>query len=353
MEDNFKTSDFKPLSLTITFLLGLFLVPIISFITDPVFHLSMETLLPITQMTTIFLWIVTIKFPKKTKSLGETIHQTQLIFRRKRKFKKVYLELRKTIANERSLGPYFWILFIGWIGIREWYFIFSGQGITNLWEVDIVQALFIFAFPVVVCHLFIVIILMPAVSFSILFIYLIDPLLPDRIPSRDFANKTNKTIVYDDPLDFSLLTPILKRLNRGQYSKLYSKEYGTKISEAALQAVSEQQLKNVSDKFRNIILLSTKMGKLQKIELIERKLQELIYSVWKELDGDSKYQMFPLLSGMSDHIDFYFCGNSEIQIRMVTVFEKLFPNHKVEDLMEEYYENTPWAEKYPIIIDKV
>ena len=154
-------------------------------------------------------------------------------------------------------------------------------------------------------------------------------------------------------LNFVQLHTLVKMVQSGQYSKLYSEEFGSEVSDATIQAVSEYQLKTVADKFSAAILSATGTKEDPNTQRLDEILLVIINSCWKELDEDSKYQFFPLISCQSEHTDFFFSRDKKLNERMLSIFQQMAPNHNVRDLSEEYYKNMPWAKEYPILIDKL
>ena len=70
---------------------------------------------------------------------------------------------------------------------------------------------------------------------------------------------------------------------------------------------------------------------------LNKMFEVVLNSCWKDLDEESKYQIFPLLSGIVDQQIFYFNGDLETHSRIMTIFNKMAPDHTVMDLKQEYY----------------
>lgn len=148
-------------------------------------------------------------------------------------------------------------------------------------------------------------------------------------------------------LDLVRLNKLVKLVSSGQYNYLYSSEFDKDISDAAIQAVSEHQLNKIAKK----LLFVKNHSVSDDNDILEAKYWELLQSCWDQLDEESKYQIYPLISCAPEHTRFYFEGDVLLHSQTLALFDKRTNNFSVEILRNEYFKNSKWAKQYPILIE--
>lgn len=147
-------------------------------------------------------------------------------------------------------------------------------------------------------------------------------------------------------LDFERVIQLFKEIKAGNYSNLYGTKYNKDVSDAALQAASEEQIAGIA----NLINLGSKLElEVENPKRVNEVIMDKLRDAYIELEKDSKYTLIPLfLNEEAKETSPYFF-ELEIQNLAKGSFKKLLEedNLTFASVKDSYFENTPWAVKYP------
>lgn len=163
----------------------------------------------------------------------------------------------------------------------------------------------------------------------------------DESQDIDLFPGLSQTEINYEVINFDKVSELLNKVNAGNINALTNGEYKNEISDAVIQAVSEQTLRRTMQK---VGLLFTTFEE-NKTSLIEQHFKELL----AELDENSMYQIYPLLASSDDYLDYFYDGNSELQIKVAETLKFLDSNLTTDNLEKPYLENNPCAKYWPII----
>jgi hypothetical protein len=159
------------------------------------------------------------------------------------------------------------------------------------------------------------------------------------------AEDENKT---SSDLNFEEILILYKEISSGKLSNFQNEKYGSLISDAALQAVKENQLNVIANSINLSVKLEEKLGDHKVVlGLIMDKLSE----AYGELDIESKYELFPLFINKSGGDTSYYFHDTDIQKWALNSYEVLLKKDKLNllNMENEYFSNAPLAKDYPYI----
>lgn len=163
----------------------------------------------------------------------------------------------------------------------------------------------------------------------------------DETQDIDLLPGLSQTEFNYEVINFDKVGELLKKVNAGNINALTSGEYKHEISDAVIQAVSEQTLRRTMQK---VSLLFTTLDK-NKNSLIEQHFKELL----AELDESSKHQIYPLLVSNEDYLNYFYDGNLKLQTKVVETLKSIDPNLTTENLEKTYLENNQCAKYWPVV----
>ena len=122
------------------------------------------------------------------------------------------------------------------------------------------------------------------------------------------------------------------------------------ISDAAMQALGENQLNRISAEIILNIKLEEELGDHKKILNL---IMDILSKAYIELDLDSKYMLVPLFVNKKNSNSSYYFFKPEIQKWVYNSYEVLLKkdNLTFENMLKEYHNQTPLSKKYPYIIE--
>ena len=131
-----------------------------------------------------------------------------------------------------------------------------------------------------------------------------------------YQNEEDENISSSD-LNFQEVLILYKEISGGKLSNFQNAKYGSLVSDAALQAVKENQLNVIANSINLNVKLEEKLGDHKAVlGLIMDKLSE----AYVELDIESKYELFPLFinksGGVTSH---YFHDTDYSKIIQITI----------------------------------
>ena len=159
------------------------------------------------------------------------------------------------------------------------------------------------------------------------------------------AEDKNKT---SSDLELREVLILYKEISAGKLSNFQNEKYGSLVSDAALQAVKENQLNVIANGINLSVKLEEKLGDHKVIlGLIMDKLSE----AYVELDVESKYELFPLFINKIDGAPSHYFHDTDIQKWALNSYEVLLKkdNLTFERMEKEYFKDTPLAKEYPYI----
>ena len=159
------------------------------------------------------------------------------------------------------------------------------------------------------------------------------------------AEDKNKT---SSDLELREVLILYKEISAGKLSNFQNEKYGSLVSDAALQAVKENQLNVIANGINLSVKLEEKLGDHKVIlGLIMDKLSE----AYVELDVESKYELFPLFINKIDGAPSHYFHDTDIQKWALNSYEVLLKkdNLTFERMEKEYFNDTPLAKEYPYI----
>ena len=159
------------------------------------------------------------------------------------------------------------------------------------------------------------------------------------------AEDKNKT---SSDLELREVLILYKEISAGKLSNFQNEKYGSLVSDAALQAVKENQLNVIANGINLSVKLEEKLGDHKVIlGLIMDKLSE----AYVELDVESKYELFPLFINKIDGAPSHYFHDTDIQKWALNSYEVLLKkdNLTFERMEKEYIKDTPLAKEYPYI----
>ena len=161
-----------------------------------------------------------------------------------------------------------------------------------------------------------------------------------------FKKRTNTTSKTE--INFEEVLILYKELNGENFSNWLSNKYGTVASDAALQAMKENQLNKIANGINLSVKLEEKLGDHKVIlGLIMDKLSE----AYVELDVESKYELFPLFINKIDGAPSHYFHDTDIQKWALNSYGVLLKkdNLTFERMEKEYFKVTSLAKEYPYI----
>ena len=116
--------------------------------------------------------------------------------------------------------------------------------------------------------------------------------------------------VISSDLNFQEVLILYKEISAGKLSNFQNAKYGSLVSDAALQAVKENQLNVIANSINLNVKLEEKLGDQKTVlGLIMDKLSE----AYLELDIESKYELFPLFINKSDGVTLHYFHDTDIK----------------------------------------
>ena len=149
-------------------------------------------------------------------------------------------------------------------------------------------------------------------------------------------------------IDFEKVLILYKELHTGNYSNYLSRKYGDLISDAAMQAIQENQLNKIANRINLAAKLELELGNHKKVlELIMDELS----GAYNELDADAKYELVPLFLNVKDQNTSYYFHDTDVQTWTRNTYDVLLKKDGLtfDTVESEYYKYTPLAEKYPYV----
>ena len=150
-------------------------------------------------------------------------------------------------------------------------------------------------------------------------------------------------------LDLGKVLILYKEISASNFSNFKSDKYGRLISDAALQAMKENQLNVIA----NLINLGAKLEEtLGDHKVLQSIITDRLSEAYVELEIDAKYEIFPLFINKSGKNTSHYFHELEIQKWALNSYEELLQkdNLTIRVMEKQYFENTPLAKDYPNII---
>ena len=147
-------------------------------------------------------------------------------------------------------------------------------------------------------------------------------------------------------LEFEHIITLKQEFSEGIYENYFNKKYGEFISDASIQLVMEEQLHVIADG----ISLGLKLYDLTDNE--KRKfVRTTLYSVYKELDSDTKYELVPLFLNEKNRESSYYFDDPTIQILALEIYMSFLNSDgiTVETAEQDFLEYTPLFNKHPYL----
>ena len=165
-----------------------------------------------------------------------------------------------------------------------------------------------------------------------------------------FKKRTNTTSKTE--INFEEVLILYKELNGENFSNWLSNKYGTVASDAALQAMKENQLNKIANSINGSVKLEEKLGDHK---LILGLIMDRLSEAYVELDIDSKYELAPLFMNKNGEDTSYYFHEVEIQKWALNSYEVLLKkdNLTIDDMNENYFKDTPLAKEYPYIFSQL
>jgi len=166
-----------------------------------------------------------------------------------------------------------------------------------------------------------------------------------------YENSSDENLKSSD-LNLKEVLILYKEISAGKLSNFQSDKYGRLVSDAALQAVKENQLDVIANGINISVKLEEKLGDHKVIlSLIMDKLSE----AYVELEIDSKYELFPLFINKKNGDTSPYFNEADIQKWSLNSYEVLLKkdNLTLKSMEKEYLADTPLAKDYPQIIGKL
>jgi hypothetical protein len=163
-----------------------------------------------------------------------------------------------------------------------------------------------------------------------------------------YQNEEDEKVISSD-LNFQEILILYKEISAGKLSNFQNAKYGSSVSDAALQAVKENQLNVIANSINLNVKLEEKLGDHKAVlGLIMDKLSE----AYVELDIESKYELFPLFINKSEGDTSHYFHDTDIQKWALNSYEVLLKKDKLnlQNMENEYFSNTPLAKDYPYIL---
>ena len=162
-----------------------------------------------------------------------------------------------------------------------------------------------------------------------------------------YQNEEDENVISSD-LNFQEILILYKEISAGKLSNFQNAKYGSLVSDAALQAVKENQLNVIATSINLNVKLEEKLGDHKVVlGLIMDKLSE----AYVELDIESKYELFPLFINKSEGDTSYYFHDTDIQKWALNSYKVLLKKDKLnlQNMEDEYFSNAPLAKDYPYI----
>jgi hypothetical protein len=163
-----------------------------------------------------------------------------------------------------------------------------------------------------------------------------------------YQNEEDENVISSD-INFQEVLILYKEISAGKLSNFQNAKYGSLVSDAALQAVKENQLNVIANSINLNVKLEEKLGDHKAVlGLIMDSLSE----AYVELDIESKYELFPLFINKSGGVTSHYFHDTDIQKWALNSYEVLLKKDKLnlQNMENEYFSNTPLAKDHPYIL---
>ena len=154
--------------------------------------------------------------------------------------------------------------------------------------------------------------------------------------------------VISSDLNFQEILILYKEISAGKLSNFHNEKYGSLVSDAALQAVKENQLNVIA----NTINLSVKLEEnLGDHKVLLGLIMDKLSAAYTELDIESKYELFPLFINKKDGETSHYFHDIDTQKWALNSYEVLLKKDKLTlyNMETEYFSIAPLAKDYPYI----
>ena len=162
---------------------------------------------------------------------------------------------------------------------------------------------------------------------------------------RNSTVKSRQSNIDYEVINFSQVGKVVSKVNDGDWNVFTSDEYRTEVIDAAKQAISENELKSVTDKLQ---LLST----LQKSKK-EKAFKEHLIEMVNELDDSSINQIYPLVADKKEYLDYFYKGNQKLKDLVVKTILDIDQELTSQKLEKAYNSENPCSEYWPVISSKI
>lgn len=156
-----------------------------------------------------------------------------------------------------------------------------------------------------------------------------------------FLNAKENTI---SDIDFEKIMVLKKELSDGNYTNIDSQNYGTLVSDAAIQLLKEEQLRKIATGISVNVKLTKLTGKNKRTVI-----SQYLYGAYKELDLNSKSELMPLFFNKKDSETSYYFNDAEIQELAYYSYLTFLEMDQIDlnYVIREFYELNPLANAYP------
>ena len=147
-------------------------------------------------------------------------------------------------------------------------------------------------------------------------------------------------------LEFERIITLKQEFSEGIYENYFDKKYGEFVSDASIQLVMEEQLHVIAD--------GISLG-LKLYDLTDNKKQKFVsttlYSAYKELDSETKYELVPLFLNEKNRETSYYFDDPTIQALALGIYMSFLNRDgiTVETVEQDFLEYTPLFNKYPYL----
>lgn len=140
-------------------------------------------------------------------------------------------------------------------------------------------------------------------------------------------------------INFDLTRELISKVHDGDTNALTSGEYKQEVSDAAIQAMSEEILLDTLKKIK--ILNGIEPEKSHHIELLKKLIHEL--------DDESKYQLYPLWADRAAYLEYFYEDDLKLRQLVISALDEIDTSLTLDCRKDEYFENNPCAANWPII----
>ena len=162
---------------------------------------------------------------------------------------------------------------------------------------------------------------------------------------RSSSLKPKQSNVDYEVINFSQVGEVVSKVNAGDWNVFTSDEYRTEVIDAAKQAISENELKSVTNKLQLL-------GTLQKSKK-EKAFKEHLIEMVNELDDSSINQIYPLIADKKEYLDYFYKGNQKLKDLVVKTILDIDQELKPQKLEKAYNSENPCSEYWPVISSKI